>query len=86
MFYLVSYRSRIDALEETHGRSMRGNAESHDGDAVGSSADTETMVEDIAAFGTASEAFVSVYRMMIGDFEREWFPSSFTLVLFLGYM
>jgi hypothetical protein len=27
-----------------------------------------------------------VYRMMIGDFEREWFPTPFTLGLFLAYM
>ena len=38
------------------------------------------------AFGSPGEAFISVFRMMIGDFEREWFFEPFTLVLFLTYM
>ena len=36
-------------------------------------------------FWSVEETLVSVYRMMIGDFERDWFSSMFMLLLFLGY-
>ena len=38
-----------------------------------------------APFWTMEETLVTVYRMMIGDFERDWFGSTFTLLLFLGW-
>ena len=36
-------------------------------------------------FVTPIETWMSVYRMMLGDLEREWFPDTLTLAMFCVY-
>lgn len=53
------------------------------GEDIDPSADVD--LEGFEAFATVAETLISVYRLMIGDFEREWFQTPFLVALFLAY-
>ena len=36
-------------------------------------------------FVTTGETSMTMYRMMLGDFERDWFASPISIILFLSY-
>ena len=72
MFFLASMPPPAD-----------GRRLDEDADAPSGEADDEAEIGD--AFGAPVETIVSVYRLMLGDFDREWFPRPLTLVMFLAY-
>ena len=80
MFYLVSVVP-VARDERAAARFLRSRDEA---DGAGTSAHAAHFGVG-APFWTMEETLVTVYRMMIGDFERDWFGSTFTLLLFLGY-
>ncbi|KOO35613.1 hypothetical protein Ctob_015124 [Chrysochromulina tobinii] len=81
MFYILAYRGRLGQPFEADGGSARPLVRADEGveDVVVGEDDVDV------AFVSVSETLISVYRLMIGDFEREWFQTPFLVGLFLAY-
>ena len=81
MFYILAYRGRLGQPFETDGGSARPLLRADE--RVEGVVEGEDDVD--VAFVSVSETLISVYRLMIGDFEREWFQTPFLVGLFLAY-
>jgi hypothetical protein len=80
----VFYLLHMAAPAELHSRLLLRSGSSEAADELHTPIPDKEL-SDLGAFDTAAEAMLSVFRMMIGDFEREWFDTPVELFLFLSY-